>query len=116
MQNDLQSILNETGFNRIAITEFIAALHPILERKINHILPELLGNSSLLSHFVHEALSFDRKVREEYLFVPYGRDSWEGITAYALRSASTFNAWQKAEKDCIPRVMININGSCRVAI
>jgi RAD50-interacting protein 1 len=100
MENDMQSILNETGFKRIAMVEFIAALHPILERKIDHILPELLGNGYLLSHFVHEALSFDRKLREEYLFVPHGRDHWEGIAQYALRSSSAFKAWQKTEKDC----------------
>jgi RAD50-interacting protein 1 len=100
MGHEIQTIHNQLGLQQSALTEFITVLLPILQRKFDHILPDLRKNGSLLSHFMHESLSFDSVIREKYLYIPTGSDKWEGITQYFLRSPATFKTWRDAEKDC----------------
>jgi hypothetical protein len=100
MSHDIQTIHNQLGLQQSALTEFITVLLPILQRKFDHILPDLRKNGFLLSHFMHESLSFDSVIREKYLYIPTGNDKWEGLTQYFLRSPTTFKTWRNAEKDC----------------
>jgi RAD50-interacting protein 1 len=100
MNNEIQSILNEIGLRRSALSEFITALLPILQRKIDHIMPDLLKNGSLLSHFMHENLVFDSYLREAYLYLPSGQEKWDGLIQHSLKSPRVFATWRDTEKDC----------------
>jgi RAD50-interacting protein 1 len=101
MNTEIQSILNEIGLRRSALSEFITALLPILERKIDHIIPDLLKNAQLLSHFMHENLVFDSTIRERYLYVPSGSEKWDGLIQHALKSQRVFATWRDVERDCM---------------
>ena len=100
MNNDIQSILNELGLKCAALAEFITALLPILQRKIDNIMPDLLKNPSLLSHFMHENLAFDTNIREEYLYIPAGKEKWDGLIQHSLKSPRVFATWRDTEKNC----------------
>jgi hypothetical protein len=100
MNTEIQSILNEIGLRRSALSEFITALLPILERKSDCIMPDLLKNAQLLSHFMHENLVFDSALREQYLYVPSGNEKWVGLIQHALKSGRVFTTWRDVEKDC----------------
>ena len=102
MNDEIQPILNEIGLKRSALTEFITALLPILHRKVGHLIPDILKNGSLLSHFMHENLVFDTTLREEYLYVPFGESSWEGSIQHSLKAPRIFKTWLDTEKDCTP--------------
>jgi len=101
MDNQVQSISNSVGLRCNALTEFISALLPILQHKIDYIMPDLLKNASLLSHFVHENLLFDTTLREEYLYIPAGKDKWDGLTQHSLKSPRVFATWRDTEKNCL---------------
>jgi RAD50-interacting protein 1 len=95
----VQSILNDIGIRRNALYEFITALLPILRRKIDHILPQLLKNPPLFSHLMHENLVFDTTLRDEYLYLPFGQEKWEGTIQQSLKSQRVFSTWRDIEKD-----------------
>ena len=101
MNVEVQGILNEIGLRRSALAEFISALLPILQRKIDYILPDLIKNGSLLSHFIHENLAFDVTLRDEYLYLPFGQDKWDGLVQHALSTPRVLATWRDTEKDCI---------------
>src|SRR5436190_12472108 len=101
MNNEIQSILNEIGLRRSALAEFITALLPILQRKIDHIMPDLLKNGALLSHFMHENLVFDSHLREENLYFPSGKEKLDGLIQHSLKSPRVFATWRDTKKDCI---------------
>ena len=101
MNNEIQSILNEIGLKRAALSEFITALLSILQRKIDKTLPALLNNNLLFSHFMHQSLAFDLTLREEYLYVPFGFDQWDGLIQHVLKSTQTLQKWIDIEKDSI---------------
>jgi RAD50-interacting protein 1 len=101
MNNEIQSILNEIGLRRSALAEFITALLPILQRKVDHIMPDLLHNGSLLSHFMHENLVFDSTLRQNYLYIPSGKEKWDGLIQHSLKSERVFATWRDTEKDCM---------------
>ena len=101
MNNEIQSILNEIGLRCSALAEFITALLPILQRKIDYIMPDLLKNPSLLSHFMGENLAFDAILRNEYLYIPAGEEKWDGLMQHSLKSPRVFAAWRDAEKSCM---------------
>jgi hypothetical protein len=102
MNQDVQMILNELGLRRSALAEFITALLPILHRKIDSIMPDLLKDASSLSHFMHENMVFDTSLRENYLYIPFGKEVWEGSIQHSLKSPRVFKTWRDVEKDCMP--------------
>jgi len=101
MNTEIQSILNEIGLRHSALAEFITALLPILQRKIDRIIPDLLYNAQLLSHFMHENLVFDSTLRERYMYLPSGKDKWAGLIQHSLSSHRVFVTWLDVEKDCM---------------
>jgi RAD50-interacting protein 1 len=105
MNHEIQSLLNDLGIRRTAMSEFITALLPILERKIDHIMPVLLQNASLLSHFMHENLVFDIALNDQYLYIPYGKDEWNGLIQHSLKSPYVFQKWLEIEKDCMLSIL-----------
>jgi len=116
MNNEIQSILNEIGLRRSALAEFITALLPILQRKIDHIMPDLLKVGSLLSHFMRENLVFDSYLRDEYLYIPSGKEKWDGLIQHSLKSPRVFATWRDTEKDCLTPPEQVLTKSCRVKV
>jgi len=102
MNQEVQMILNELGLRRSALAEFITALLPILHHKIDSIMPDLLKNAPSLSHFMHENMVFDSSLRENYLYIPFGKEFWEGSMQHSLKSPWIFKTWRDVEKDCMP--------------
>jgi RAD50-interacting protein 1 len=101
MNTEVQTIMNEIGLRRTAMTEFITALLPIITRKMDHILPELITSGPLLSHYMHENLVFDTTLQDDYLYIPFNQESWRGSIQHALKSPRIFNTWRDVERDCI---------------
>ena len=104
LNNEVQSILNEIGLRRTVMTEFITALLPIITRKMDHIIPELLNFPSMLSHYMHENLIFDSTLREQYLYIPFNQDKWDGSIQHVLKSPRVFKTWRDVEKDCTSHI------------
>jgi RAD50-interacting protein 1 len=73
----------------------------MLKRKISHLLPEISGQPQLLSHFIHELISFDATLREEW---DYGegsdQETWKGLTWEVLVRQEWFLRWLQVEKEC----------------
>ncbi|RAL15465.1 RINT-1 family protein [Aspergillus homomorphus CBS 101889] len=80
---------------------FITALLPVLRHKIATFLPQISTHPQLLSHFVHELMSFDNEVRESwnYLPDPYAAGDWKGMTWEVLTKQGWFDRWLQVEKD-----------------
>lgn len=85
--------------SRDAVNEFITALLPVLRRKIHNLLPQILDQAQLLSHFIHEMIKFDAVLRDEFSYVPYGENGWKGVTHEVLTVENGFAGWIKVEKE-----------------
>lgn len=80
---------------------FIAALLPMLRRKIFALLPQLSTQPQLLSHFMHELMSFDTTLKDEWGYDGAGgADSWKGLTWEVLVQRDWFPKWLQVEKEC----------------
>ena len=85
--------------------EFITAVLPMLRRRIKSLLPPIVQNAPLLSHFIHEMIKFDTILREEYFYAPFGSNpetQWKGITHEVLVKQNWFGPWLDVEKSCKP--------------
>ncbi|RAH72338.1 RINT-1 family protein [Aspergillus aculeatinus CBS 121060] len=80
---------------------FITALLPVLRNKIATFMPQISTHPQLLSHFVHELMTFDSEVRESwnYLPDPYVAGDWKGVTWEVLTKQGWFDRWLQVEKD-----------------
>jgi hypothetical protein len=79
----------------------INALLPMLRRKIDSALPQIASQPQLLSHFVHELISFDATLREDWCYDGgSGGEDWKGITSEVLVTKEWFGRWLQVEKDC----------------
>ncbi|KAL4897048.1 TIP-1 family-domain-containing protein [Aspergillus ambiguus] len=80
---------------------YITALLPVLKQKIATFLPQISNHPQLLSHFMHELMSFDNDIRESwnYLPDPYTEDNWKGMTWDVLTKGGWFDRWLEVEKD-----------------
>ncbi|CUS14102.1 unnamed protein product [Tuber aestivum] len=98
----LTSSANPKIAQRDAVNEFITALLPVLRRKIHHLLPQILDQAQLLSHFIHEMIKFDTELREVFGYMPYGctDGEWKGVTHEVLVVEGGFVGWIKVEKEC----------------
>jgi hypothetical protein len=103
--NDIvQPVLSESSNplinTRDAITEFITSLLAIVRRKTKHLLPQIVDQAQLLSHFIHEMIKFDAELREEFYYTPFGCDGpWKGMTHEVLVVENGFEDWLKVEKE-----------------
>ncbi|PYH77315.1 RINT-1 family protein [Aspergillus uvarum CBS 121591] len=79
----------------------ITALLPVLRNKIATFMPQISTHPQLLSHFVHELMTFDSEVRESwnYLPDPYVAGDWKGVTWEVLTKQGWFDRWLQVEKD-----------------
>jgi len=84
-----------------AMSAFITALLPMLRTKIGSLLPKVAGQPQLLSHLMHELMSFDTTIREEWRYDGgYGLEGWKGLAWEFLVQADWFGRWLQVEKDC----------------
>nr|POF02259.1 rad50-interacting protein 1 [Quercus suber] len=83
-----------------ATTAFISALVPMLQRKLANFAPQVVKQPQLLSHLVHEVMSFDTSVQEVYAYTPVAPTiPWRGLAFYLLDSLDYFSQWLSVEKD-----------------
>jgi hypothetical protein len=88
-----------------AMSAFITALLPMLRAKIGSLLPQVAGQPQLLSHLMHEIMSFDTTIRDTWGYDGgYGVDGWKGLAWEFLVQGDWFGRWLQVEKDCkLPR-------------
>jgi hypothetical protein len=84
-----------------AMSAFITALLPMLRAKISTLLPKVAAQPQLLSHLMHELMSFDTTIREEWRYDGgYGIEGWKGLSWEFLVQGDWFGRWLQVEKDC----------------
>lgn len=85
-----------------AMSAFITALLPVLRTKINSLLPKVASQPQLLSHLVHEVMSFDSTIRDTWAYDGgYGLSGWNGLSWEFLVQGNWFDQWLQVEKDCM---------------
>ncbi|KAK1917242.1 hypothetical protein P3342_012087 [Pyrenophora teres f. teres] len=83
-----------------AMSAFITALLPMLRAKISSLLPKVAGQPQLLSHLMHEIMSFDLTIRDTWGYDGgYGVDGWKGLSWEFLVQGDWFGRWLQVEKD-----------------
>jgi hypothetical protein len=84
-----------------AMSAFVTALLPMLRSKIRGLLPKVAGQPQLLSHLMHEVMSFDDTIRDTWGYDGgYGVDGWKGLSWEFLVQGDWFGRWLQVEKDC----------------
>ncbi|KAJ9661916.1 hypothetical protein H2198_001668 [Neophaeococcomyces mojaviensis] len=84
-----------------AVSSFITALLPMVAAKCLSLLPQLTSQPQLMSHFIHEMMSFDTTLQQSWAYSPFAgplRD-WKGLTWDMLTKHGFFTAWLSVEKD-----------------
>ncbi|KAI4204276.1 MAG: hypothetical protein LQ350_001256 [Teloschistes chrysophthalmus] len=104
----LQPILVERfGKTNLAMTSIfidstsalITALLPMLRRKVFNVMPHIAKQPQLLSHTIHELMSFDVSLREEWGYDGgRGVEGWGGLTWEVLVKKDWFDRWFEVEK------------------
>jgi hypothetical protein len=84
-----------------ATSAFITAILPMVTAKCLSLLPQISANPSLLSHFVHELMSFDSTLRDSWAYTPVPQVllDWKGLTWSMLTTHGYFDAWLQVEKN-----------------
>ncbi|KAL1303236.1 hypothetical protein AAFC00_006651 [Neodothiora populina] len=79
---------------------FITALLPMAERKLWSILPQVASQPQLLSNLIHEVMSFDKTIEEEWSYTPLSPSMpWRGLAYFILEKQSYFPQWLAAERE-----------------
>lgn len=79
---------------------FINALLPLLQRKLQSILPQLISQPNLFSNLIHEVMSFDTTLADEWNYAPLSPSTpYRGLSHYILDTLSYFDRWLKIERD-----------------
>lgn len=77
----------------------ITALLPMLREKLRELLPQVAKDPQLLSHVIHELMSFDTSLRDTWGYDGgRGAEGWKGVTSEILQT--WFDRWLEVEKDC----------------
>ncbi|KAF2868876.1 RINT-1 family protein-like protein [Massariosphaeria phaeospora] len=83
-----------------ATAAFITALLPMLRAKIGSLLLRVASQPQLLSHLMHEVMSFDSTIREEWHYDGgHGLEGWKGLSWEFLVQGDWFERWLQVEKD-----------------
>lgn len=91
-----------------ATSAFITSLLPMLRKKTFASLPRIAGQPQLLSHFIHELISFDTTLRDEWAYSPAkGDGEWKGLTWEVLVAKDWFGRWLQVEKDCTSNLCLS---------
>lgn len=84
-----------------AMSAFITALLPVLRIKIGSLLPKVANQPQLLSHLIHEVMSFDSTIRDTWAYDGgYGLSGWNGLSWEFLVQGNWFDQWLRVEKEC----------------
>ena len=79
----------------------ITAVLPMLRRKIFALVPKISQQPQLLSHFIHELISFDTNLKDDWSYDGGGGvDGWKGLAWEVLVKEDWFGRWLEVEKDC----------------
>jgi hypothetical protein len=85
-----------------AMSAFITALLPVLRTKISSMLPRVANQPQLLSHLVHEIMSFDSTIRDTWAYDGgHGLSGWNGLSWEFLVQGNWFDQWLRVEKECM---------------
>lgn len=80
---------------------FITSLLPMVRHKVLTLLPQLAHQPQLLSHLIHELMSFDTTLKDEWAYDGgYGLEAWKGLAWEVLVKRDWFGKWLQVEKDC----------------
>ncbi|KAL0260604.1 hypothetical protein SLS55_004294 [Diplodia seriata] len=83
-----------------ATSAFITALLPMLRSKIFATLPKVANQPQLLSHLMHEIMSFDTNLKEDWRYDGgNGSEGWKGLAWEVLGTQDWFSRWLQVEKD-----------------
>lgn len=84
-----------------AVSSFITAMLPMVSAKCLSLLPQLTSQPQLMSHFVHELMSFDDTLQQWWTYSPYAGPlgQWKGLTWDMLTKHNYFDAWLLLEKN-----------------
>ncbi|KAF1920500.1 TIP-1 family-domain-containing protein [Ampelomyces quisqualis] len=83
-----------------AMSAFVTALLPMLRSKIRSLLPKLAGQPQLLSHLMHQVMTFDSTIRDDWGYDGgHGVDGWKGLSWEFLVQDDWFGRWLQVEKD-----------------
>ncbi|KAG2169047.1 hypothetical protein VTO58DRAFT_111570 [Aureobasidium pullulans] len=83
-----------------ATSALITALIPMLQRKLLLILPQVSDQPQLLSNLMHEVMSFDTTIQEEWNYTPLSPATvWRGLAHFILEKQSYFSKWLAVERD-----------------
>ena len=96
-----QQALEEENIYPDATSAFITALLPLVMIKAISVLPQMASHPQLLSHFVHELMSFDNTLRDTWGYNPAPGDfqDWKGLTRSILITHNYFDSWLGVEKE-----------------
>jgi hypothetical protein len=73
----------------------------MLRTKIFALVPKISHEPQLLSHFVHELISFDTTLKEDWSYDGGNAiDGWKGLTWEVLANKDWFSRWLEVERDC----------------
>jgi hypothetical protein len=101
------------------MSAFITALLPVLRKKIDLLLPKVANEPQLLSHLIHETMSFDSAIRDTWGYDGgYGLSGWNGLAWEFLVQGNWFDQWLRVEKECMqlspdahPKTLLTVNQS-----
>ena len=72
----------------------------MLRQKLNSLLPQVSAQPQLLSHVIHELMSFDTSLRDEWSYDGgNSMDGWKGLTWEILVKKAWFPRWLEVEKN-----------------
>lgn len=97
----VQQALNQVDRfkDRNGVHEFITALLQSVYRKLGKSFPQTVQIPKLLSHLVYETVAFDNQLKERYFYLPYGNDSWRGVSGDMLARSDWFEKWLTNERE-----------------
>ncbi|KAI5237863.1 hypothetical protein E4T43_07854 [Aureobasidium subglaciale] len=83
-----------------ATSALITALIPMLQKKLLSVLPQVADQPQLLSNLMHEVMTFDATLQEEWNYTPLSPATvWRGLAHYVLEKQSYFVQWLAVERD-----------------
>ena len=94
------SVLASTPAYMDATSAFITALLPMMRRKLKSFATQVSNQPQLLSHLVHEVMSFDTTLQETYAYSPASPSRpWRGLADFLLDTCGYFARWLDVERD-----------------
>ncbi|CAO3570497.1 unnamed protein product [Mortierella alpina] len=101
LQGYVQGVVQATEYKEYDVkNDFIQLLLGAVERKIRLSVPAMLDSPEILSHAIHEALRFDKTLRENEDYVPPGQTKdWQGTVQVYLGNREWLKTWLRVEKE-----------------